>query len=382
MERFLTIVRSKTSTFRLFEITLLLEKWKLVCIISTFRVPGRSKSGWRKQDSVSKGCRVLASAIETLNSLCLYYIGETFFSYFTIYFFVIECQIPVVGRPKVMLKRGERVLSKIVKCNKRSSLKDLTKEYNQSTPCKVSTRTVQRKLHFLGYTRRSVRKTISIKAVNKTRRLAWCRGKIHWTIDNWEKVMFTDEMMIVICPDGKTKIWRKASEKWRPECLGYVAHGPKSTLKIMVWGCITYQGIGTLAFIDGNMNSEKYIKTLDDSIWQVVAKNYGVNTCLFQDDNAPCHRSRLSEEWKHRYQIPQLSWPAQSPDLSPIENVWQLLKNTIKNRLYLIHNVNDLKEQLLRAWNEVPLFYIQKLYAILPRRCRQVIIQRGDITKF
>ena len=52
MESFLTIVRSKTSTFRLFEVTFLLEKWKLVCLIYTFRVPRRSKSGWRKQDSV------------------------------------------------------------------------------------------------------------------------------------------------------------------------------------------------------------------------------------------------------------------------------------------------------------------------------------------
>ena len=52
VESCLTIVRSKTSTFRLFEVTFLLEKWKLVCLISTFRVPRRSKSGWRKQDSV------------------------------------------------------------------------------------------------------------------------------------------------------------------------------------------------------------------------------------------------------------------------------------------------------------------------------------------
>ena len=54
MESFLTIVRSKTSTFRLFEVTFLLEKWKLVCLISTFLVPRRSKSGWRKQDSVER----------------------------------------------------------------------------------------------------------------------------------------------------------------------------------------------------------------------------------------------------------------------------------------------------------------------------------------
>ena len=52
MESFLTIVRSKTSTFRLLEVTFFPEKRKLVCLISTFRVPRRSKSGWRKQDSV------------------------------------------------------------------------------------------------------------------------------------------------------------------------------------------------------------------------------------------------------------------------------------------------------------------------------------------
>ena len=43
-------------------------------------------------------------------------------------------------------------------------------------------------------------------------------------------------MMIVIKPDGKLKVWRKASEKWRPECLGYIANVSSSNIKIMVWG--------------------------------------------------------------------------------------------------------------------------------------------------
>jgi transposase len=145
---------------------------------------------------------------------------------------------------------------------------------------------------------------------------------------------------------------------------------------------LTYYGVGTLAFIDGNMNSQKYIQTLDINIWPVVTKHFGSNTWYFQDDNAPCHRSRESEDWKHRNQIPQISWPPQSPDLSPIKNIWLLLKNKIKNRLFLIRNLADLKTQLMTAWNEVPLFYIQKLYASLPQRCREVLIQKGTITKY
>jgi uncharacterized protein YuzB (UPF0349 family) len=55
-----------------------------------------------------------------------------------------------------------------------------------------------------------------------------------------------------------------------PECLGYIANVSSSNIKIIVWDCLTYYGVGTLAFIDGNMNSQKYIQTLDDNIWPVV----------------------------------------------------------------------------------------------------------------
>lgn len=171
--------------------------------------------------------------------------------------------------------------------------------------------------------------------------------------------MFTDGMMVVIKPDGKFKVWRKSLEKWRPECLGHFAPTSSATIKIMVWGCITYYVVGSLAFINGNMNSQKYIQTLDDNSWQAVVNHFGNKTWYFQDDNAPCHRSNESENWKHQNRIPQISWPPQSPDLSPIENVWLLMKNKIKNRLYLIRNVTDLKTQLTKAWNEIPLFCIK-----------------------
>ena len=90
--------------------------------------------------------------------------------------------------------------------------------------------TVQRTLRSLGYTWRSVRKSIRIRNVNKKKRIAWCRGKLHWTVNQWRKVVYSDEMMIVIKPDGKLKVWRKASAKWRPECLGYIANVSSSNI--------------------------------------------------------------------------------------------------------------------------------------------------------
>jgi hypothetical protein len=84
---------------------------------------------------------------------------------------------------------------------------------------------------------------------------------------------------------------------------------------------------------------------------------------------------------KQENNIPILLWPAQSPDLNLIENVW-LLKNKIKRSLNRIRNLDDLKTELLNAWNNVPLHYLQHLYGSMPRRIRQVLAQKGHITKY
>ena len=137
--------------------------------------------------------------------------------------------IPHAGRKKIVTKRAENTLSRVLKRSRRETLKDITVEFNERTPVAVSRRTVQRKLNFFGYTRRLVRNKIGNRIANKKKRIAWCRGKLQWTVGSqWKKVILTDEMMIVLKPDGKLKVWRKSSEVWRPECLGYVAE-PLST---------------------------------------------------------------------------------------------------------------------------------------------------------
>lgn len=67
-------------------------------------------------------------------------------------------------------------------------------------------------------------------------------------------MIFSDEMTIVIKPVSKIKVWRKTEEKWESFYLG---QGPARSLKLMVWRTITYQGTGILAFVEGNMNSQK-----------------------------------------------------------------------------------------------------------------------------
>jgi hypothetical protein len=130
----------------------------------------------------------------------------------------------------------------------------------------------------------------------------------------------------------------------------------------MVWGCITFYGVGKLVFVDGNMNSEKYIEVLDDNLWVVVMKHFANKPYLFQDDNAPCHASHATKAWKDRNQIPCLPWPAQSPDFNIIENIWLLIKNHVKRNIPNITTVNELRDVLMCAWKSTSITYIQSLY--------------------
>ena len=79
----------------------------------------------------------------------------------------------------------------------------------------------------------------------------------------WKRVQFSDETQVVFGQDRRVYVWRKADEIWRPECFG-LRGGLR--VAVMFWGCITYDGVGTLTEIEGTMNTTQYLKTLDDNV--------------------------------------------------------------------------------------------------------------------
>ena len=99
----------------------------------------------------------------------------------------------------------------------------------------------------------------------------------------------------------------------------------------MVWGCISAYGVGKLEFINGTLNSGGYINVLANNLLQSIDK-LCMEKFIFQQDGAPCHKSKLISEWLMKKNIKTLNWAAQSPDLNPIENIWAYLKKKCKIR--------------------------------------------------
>jgi hypothetical protein len=94
-----------------------------------------------------------------------------------------------------------------------------------------------------------------IREVDRKKRLSWCREKRKLGVDNYCRiVIFLDESKIEVGQDARIYIWRKRGEGWRPDLVE--ARRTKPCFSVMFWGCISWQGVGTLSAVEGNINAE------------------------------------------------------------------------------------------------------------------------------
>src|SRR5215469_2278350 len=160
----------------------------------------------------------------------------------------------------------------------------------------------------------------------------------------------------------------------------YTVPTMKNPTKVMVWGCFSSYGRGTLHFVPQGqtVNAERYKAMLQEKLQLTM----GIHGCrIFQQDLAPAHTARLVSSWLRDNNIQLLEWPGNSPDLNPIENLWIILKR--KLRQHQPQSIQELIYFIKRTWcTDVSPAVCKILVASMPQRLRKVIQNRGYATKY
>ncbi|GFY27454.1 transposable element Tcb2 transposase [Trichonephila clavipes] len=207
-------------------------------------------------------------------------------------------------------------------------------------------------------------------------RLQWCREHHNWTEQDWACVLFSGESRFSLSSDCRRPlIWRESGTAYRPENIQQKDRYP--TCSIMVWAGIMINGHTRLHVVaNGTMTGQRYI----DEVLLPRVRLFRVSVgdkFVFMDDNAKCHRTLAVQDCLDSEGIQRLVWPARSPDLNPIENVWDALGRKVAGRNYPPTNKNTLIRALTEEWDKLPQQLLDNVVQSMVRRVECCITLHG-----
>ena len=217
------------------------------------------------------------------------------------------------------------------------------------------------------YTKKS--KKTPLTNLHKNRRIRFCN---YWSQFRYPlpAIIFTDESTVM--SDRSTRgIWRLRGFQHPDYYEGKVQH----PLSVMVWGGIGPLGFRTpLIWCRGNITAQSYITMLQqNNIIGMCRARFG--QFLFQQDNAPAHSSRLTKRFLAT-RCQTFEWPSKSPDLSPIEQLWDYMKGQVEGEKF--RNEAEMFHRLAQVWLEIPAEIVHNAYSSFLARCKVCASINGD----
>ena len=296
------------------------------------------------------------------------------------------------GRPRKTTEGDDRYLLIQCKKDRKKTAGELRKVItNEDDTPKVTERTICNRLLEAGYAARVPLKKPLLTKSQRQKRLQWAKAHKDWGVERWRQVLWSDETSFSLFPrPGNVKVRRKPGEETRDECMvPTVKHGGG---KIMVWGSFHASGVGILRKISGIMNQHQYHTILTNSVMPQLKKLVNDDPShvvwLFQQDNDPKHTAKKNKaylkykEQEGKINFGVLPWPSNSPDLNPIEHVWNRLKDALRDRRERPSNLEQLFSFVEEEWQRIPRDYLRTLVDSLPSRISAVIKNHGGSTKY
>ena len=232
------------------------------------------------------------------------------------------------GWPRKTTARDDITMKRIVARSLTSSCKKVRANlFRKGTDVSIST--VSRRLSKkFGLKSCKPAKKSKLTAIMKKKRLAFAKKHLHWTADDWGKVLFSDEstfqQFVVRHKHVRRPVEKRFDEKYTSATM---KHSPSQ----MIWGAMSKNGTAGLYFLTPGttMNGSKYVDLLKTKLLLHMSVH---NTSIFMQDGAPCHRSKIVKKILGENNVVTLDWPGNSPDLNPIENLWSKMKDLVAKK--------------------------------------------------
>ena len=289
---------------------------------------------------------------------------------------------PSAGRPSKLTATDQRAIITQITSGKLATAVQVTNHINSVITNPVSSQTVRRVLKNHSFKAVTKKKKPLLSAVHRKKRLAFALKYKEWTLEDWKRVIWSDETKINrLGSDGKQWAWKQVGE-------GLISREIQGTVKfgggnIMVWGCMGWEGVGQLAEVEGRMDADQYVAILEDHLLPSIEES-GISEeeAIFQQDNDPKHTSKKAKKWMEDHNISLLDWPPQSPDLNPIEHLWQHVKSELTKYPTHPKGVWEIWERVAEVWDKIRPEVCQNLIESMPRRVQAVIKAKGGHTKY
>ncbi|CAF4872624.1 unnamed protein product [Pieris macdunnoughi] len=262
------------------------------------------------------------------------------------------------GRKRKTTRLQDRYIVNCALRNRTTTARDLQNTLRTATGVEISEQTVRNRLLEANLRSRRPVRAVRLTIQHKQARRQFAQNHANWQLRHWRPVLFTDEsrFRLTRC-DGRLRVNRRPGERYSAAAVQeYDKFGCGS---VMVWSGVSLDERTDLVVVPGRLCPQTYIENvLEDHVWPAAY------------------------DYLRQQEIRVMEWPSMSPDLNPIEHIWDLLDRRIRKRPIAPQTLQQLTEALIEEWERIPQEDIRRIIRSMPRRCQAVIRAHGGHTRY